>query len=169
MTEQVLIDSLDFVRNTQVLRGKIAVALLPRVQDVLFASDNMLEYTLSGYTDKQGRPFLHCEVNGVLQLRCQRCLEALTFPVDVKSDLMLVKDEAVLAEINENEHDVVDAILANPQLDVFALIEDEILLDLPMSPKHPPAECKDKDAGQGNSRQGKAFEALAVLKAHNPK
>ena len=169
MTEQLLIDSLDFVRNTHVLRGKIAVALLPRIHDVLFANDGMLEYTLSGYTDKQGKPFLHCEVNGVLQLRCQRCLEALSFPVNVKSDLMLVKDEAALAEINENELDVVDAIVADPQLDVFALIEDEILLDFPMSPKHSLAECKDKDAGQGNSRQGKAFEALAVLKAHNPK
>lgn len=169
MTEQVLIDSLDFVRNTQVLRGKIAVASLPRIQDVLFAGDSMLEYTLSGDTDKQGRPFLHCEVNGVLQLRCQRCLEAMDYTVGVKSDLMLVKDEALLAEINEDENDEVDAILADPHLDVFALIEDEILLDLPMSPKHLPAECKDKDAGQGNSRQGKAFEALAVLKAHNPK
>ena len=168
MSEQVAIDSLEFARNAQVLRGKIAVAGLPRLQELLFSTDGMLEYTLSGFMN-QGQSFLHCEVKGVLQLVCQRCLEAFVYPVGVKSDLMLVSDEKVLAEMNEEEDDVVDAILAEPHLDVLALIEEEILLDLPMSPKHPLDKCKATDDLQRNSRQGKAFEALAVLKAQKLK
>ena len=169
MSEQVAIDSLDFARNTQVLHGKIAVASLPRLQDLLFSADGMLEYALSGYIDKQGKSFLHCAVTGILQLRCQRCLEAFAYQVGVDSHLMLVNDEKVLAEINDQDDDAVDAILADPHLDVIALIEEELLLNLPMSPKHPLAECKVTDDMQRSARQGKAFEALAVLKAHNPK
>jgi len=169
MTEQVVIDSLEFARNKQVLHGKIAVASLPRLQDVVFSSDEMLEYELSGRMDQHGTLSLHCEVKGALQLSCQRCLGAFAYQVGVKSDLILVKDEVALAEIDEDEREDVDVILADPHLDVLSLIEEEILLDLPMAPVHPIAECNVKDAGQESSRQGKAFEALAVLKAQNPK
>ena len=170
MSEQIVIDSLEFARNKQVLHGKIAVASLPRLQDVVFSSDGVLEYELSGRMDQYGKLSLHCEVKGTLQLNCQRCLGALAYQVGVKSDLILVKDEMALAEIDEDEEiEDIDVVLANPELDVLSLIEEEILLDLPMAPVHPIAECNVKDAGQESSRQGKAFEALAVLKAQNPK
>ncbi|TCV90062.1 YceD family protein [Sulfurirhabdus autotrophica] len=169
MSEQIVIDSLEFARNKQVLHGKITVASLPRLQDVVFSSDGVLEYELSGRMDQYGKLSLHCEVKGTLQLSCQRCLGAFAYPVGVKSDLILIKDEMALAEVDEEEVEDIDVVLADPQLDVLSLIEEEILLDLPMAPVHPIAECNVKDAGQEGSRQGKAFEALAVLKAQNPK
>ena len=162
MTEQVVIDSLEFARNSGTLHGKIAVADFQRLQDALHSSEGVLEYTLASRLNGHGRPVLRCEVKGELQLTCQRCLGGYAYPLAVRSDLMLVKDEAELAE-SDNEADT-DAIVADPRMDVLALVEDEVLLALPISPMHPSAECNDRNVSGSSLRTSNAFAALAALK-----
>ena len=166
MCEQVVIDSLDFARNAGTLRGKIAVADMPRLQDALYSDEGVLEYALSGGTNESGKPALRCEVTGELQLRCQRCLGAYMHPFVVRTSLVLVEDEAQLAE-SDNEMDS-DAIVADPKMDVLALVEDEVLLALPLAPMHSLSEC---EVSQSVERTGSAvsgtFAALAALKVSN--
>jgi uncharacterized protein len=162
MSEQVAIDSLEFARNAATLHGKIAVADLARLQDALHSSEGVLEYVLAGGVNGHGRPVLHCEVKGELQLTCQRCLGGYKYPLVVRTDLVLVKDEAALAE-SDNEADT-DAILADPRMDVLALVEDEVLLALPISPMHPSADCDDQTVKGSSLRTGNAFAALVALK-----
>jgi len=162
MSEQVAIDSLEFARNSGTLRGKIAVADLARLQDAPHSREGTLEYTIRGGMDGLGRPALHCEVQGDLQLTCQRCLEGYTYPLAVRTDLVLMQDEAALAE-SDNEADT-DAILADPRMDVLALVEDEVLLALPISPMHPSGECADKTVSGPSLRTDNAFAVLAALK-----
>ena len=61
-----------------------------------------------------------------------------------------------------DEDDDMDAIEAEPQLDVLALIEEELLLDLPFAPRHADGKC----ATATNELQQKAspFAVLAGLK-----
>ena len=79
---------------------------------------------------------------------------------------MLVPDELQL-EASDNEMDV-DAIVADPKMDVLALVEDEVLLALPLAPMHPPSECEVKQSVErsGSATSG-TFAALAALKASN--
>jgi uncharacterized protein len=165
MPEQVVINSIEFARNGESLNGSVAVANLSRLQDLLSSSSGMLEYALTGKRGENDKLFLVCTVKGMLQLRCQRCLEALAYPIDLNSELELVKDEEVLPAV-VNEDELTDAIKVDPNLDVLALVEDEVLLGLPMAPAHASGDCKAGGIfGQAETDKPNAFSALAALKS----
>lgn len=165
MPEQVVINSIEFARDGGSLHGSVAVKNLSRLKDLLSSDEGVLEYTLTGRRGENGRFYLACAVKGVLQLRCQRCLEALSYPVSTDSELELVEDEQLLAGL-VNEDELTDAIKADPKMDVLALVEDEVLLGLPMAPMHAPEDCKaERHPGQAKTGEKNAFSALAALKA----
>jgi uncharacterized protein len=81
--------------------------------------------------------------------------------------LELVEDDPALTGLVDEE-ELTDAIKADPKTDVLALVEDEVLLDLPMAPMHEPQACKVKlDADPAGSGKPNAFGALAALKTQN--
>jgi uncharacterized protein len=155
------IDSLDFARNGRELRGEIAVAEMPRLQDMLAGPEGRISYLVRGYLDKSGKPMLEVAMDGVCQLLCQRCLSGFDYPVHLVSHLLLVQ-EGELDELSVEE-DGPDSIAADKHLDVFVMLEEELLLSLPFAPKHPPGVCQL--AGKGLNQPGNnAFSALAGLK-----
>lgn len=163
MPEQVVINSIEFARNGESMRGSVAIERLNRLQDLLSSGAGELTYALTGKRGENGKFFLICAVKGVLQLRCQRCLDALAYPVNLESELELVEDEGETGVVDEDE--LTDAIQADAKLDVLALIEDEVLLGLPMAPMHAPGDCRaNENLGQAKSGKKNAFSALAALK-----
>ncbi len=134
-----LIDSLDFARNGMELRGEIAMAEMPRVQDLLASPEGQVSYVLRGLRDRNGKPMLELTLDGSCQLRCQRCLQGFAYPIRMTSRLLPVPEEE-LDEASEEE-DGVDRIPAEVQLNVLDLIEEEILLGLPLAPKHEFGAC----------------------------
>ena len=170
MSAQVVINSLEFARKGESLRGTIPVADLGRLQDVLYSSEGMIEYTLSGGSDEQGNPVLDGTIKCMLRLKCQRCFEGLDYLLDLAPRFALVEDEQGFGDLAE-EAESVDLIRAEPELDVLALVEDEILLSLPMSPLHPLAECKaGRYLDQTEAAEPKnPFGALAALKKQDLK
>ncbi len=140
------IDSLDFARKGLELRGEAAISEMPRLQDLLAAPDGQVRYVLRGVQGKNGEPLLELALEGSCQLRCQRCLQALPYAIKTVSFLMPVPEselEGSLPEAGElGEEDEVDLIPADAHLDVLALIEDEILLGLPLSPRHELGVCE---------------------------
>lgn len=167
MPEQVVIDSLDFAQSGKTLHGKIPVADLSRVHEFLQTQSGEIEYTLKGYVDERNRPALHCEIHGLLQLECQRCLGALPFPLEVVSDVVLLPGERELEKLAE-ENAAADAIVVERELDAAVLIEEEILLALPMAPKHPTGECHaNSHAARPDDSEQKPLQALASLRLRN--
>jgi uncharacterized protein len=158
MFARPFIDSVIFARNGEELCGEIQLAALPRLGDLLMDDANPLTYRLYGL--KEGdRLVLSVALKGVCHLRCQRCLGELLYPLDTNSRLMLVASDK-LAELDAD--DDMDGIEATSQLDVLALIEDEVLLSLPFAPKHPEGTCR---AAIADSRQSvNPFSVLAELK-----
>ena len=76
-----------------------------------------------------------------MQLICQRCLDPLPVPIVVDAELQLAES---LSEISEADDDI-DRVLASRRMDVAQLVEDEVILALPMVPRH--AECgRDRPA-----------------------
>ncbi len=151
MFERQFIDSLDFANNNRELRGEIAMAQMPRLQDKLVVLDVGFEhdhkedvnYILRGFRDRNDKPMLEVKLDGLCQLRCQRCLQGLIYPLKLASQLLLVKnwDESSV------EEDEVDSILVDSHLDVFSLFEEEILLNLPFAPRHPVGICRPVKEG----------------------
>jgi uncharacterized protein len=83
--------------------------------------------------------------------------------LDLHTDLLLARDKSELARFDADAS--VDCILATPELDIIALVEDEIILSLPASPRHGEGECAIDERESGNMIKGRSpFSALAALK-----
>ncbi|MBA3755666.1 MAG: DUF177 domain-containing protein [Nitrosomonas sp.] len=171
MSVRFVIDPLDFVRNAGIHRDKIPLCRLVRLHDLLFDKESELTYKISGRFDKNNKPSLHLGIKGKIHLRCQRCLDKLTHIVDLQTFFLLVKNEAEFDQIDED--DTIDAILATPDLDVLNLIEEEIILSLPSSSRHPDGECKlhqpesNEDILSDDSQSTHPFATLAKFKKTN--
>ncbi len=139
MSDQLVIDTLDFVRNGKALRGSIPLHDLQRLGSYLLDSTGELTYEISGQLDDLNRPMLEITVNATLDLSCQRCLKTIGYVLDVKTTLLLARTEDELALYDEDIF--VDAIYASNELDILALVEDEAILSLPVSPRHEDTGC----------------------------
>ena len=84
---------------------------------------------------------LHVEIRGEVDTTCQRCLGRLTQELAIACDVALARDEAELERRNAESESSVDAILMSARLSLIELIEDEVLLGLPLAPMHAPGVC----------------------------
>lgn len=81
--------------------------------------------------------WLHLHAHITLALCCQRCLGPVWEPVVVESSLRFAADEASAAALDAELED--DVLVLHRYLDLRELIEDELLLALPLVPRH--EEC----------------------------
>ena len=155
-----VIDSAAFAREGGRLEGEVDLANMRRLDDVLAERTGTLHYAVTGVAvDRE--LFLDLAVRGVLRLRCQRCLEPMEFPVDLNSRFLLVEAGQDWPD-DELEEERFDAIEADRAMDLWALVEDDVLLALPIEPRH--ENCAQLAAAP---KKGDAlpFAALAGLKA----
>lgn len=149
---EVFVDSLEFARGERHMSGVIPVRSLQRLVDVLADDEGDLAWVVRGefVADEfcaKRRPFLLIEVTGELHLKCQRCLGALPFRVNVESRLLLVPPGAPWPD-EDLQDDLADPIGALIEQPLFPLIEDELLLVLPISPRHVSCTLPEHDDGK---------------------
>jgi uncharacterized protein len=108
-------------------------------------------------------PQLSLTVKGEVRLVCQRCLSPFTQPINAESRLVLVTDEAQAEATEERlDDESIDVIVASTAMDLLALVEDEALLSLPLSPRH--EVCPEDSAAVVNSKLESPFAILKKLK-----
>jgi uncharacterized protein len=110
---------------------------------------------------------LHLVAKAQAQLTCQRCLQVVKVPMLVDRTFQFVHDEDLAAELDVDSDE--DVLSLNQRLNVRQWIEDELLLELPIVPRHdvcPEPLLVPLDVHQGNeaSSQSNPFDALKVLK-----
>jgi uncharacterized protein len=103
-----------------------------------------------------------CIIEGFVFLTCQKSLEAFRHEISISDRLVLVDDESALPSIEE-ESDAEDYVVADEPLDIRDLVEDAVLLSLPMVPCKPGLEAADA-AGKRSAPVESPFAALASLK-----
>lgn len=156
MLQPAAIDGLAFARTAGVLKGRLGIESLPRLAQS-GCSDSVLDFVLTGAINQRGKPELGLVVHGSVRLQCQRCLGNLDFPLQLEAQLELAASEA---EILAAEDDLERAV-AGRDMDVAVLVEDEVILALPMVPKH--EQCRAAE-GSDEGVKSSAFQALAALK-----
>jgi len=169
MSAAGVIDSLEFARSAQALTGEVPLSSLERLHDVLIDTRGALRYALRGDRDERNRPQLHVAIDGELQLQCQRCLEALDYPVTVRTTLLLISRGEQSDELLDDPEGP-DAIEASDELDVAQLIEDEVVLSLPLSPRHAEGACLSRTrVHEDGAEAPSALSRLAALKRASDK
>lgn len=118
--------------------------------------------------DGVARPALHVQVQATLPLTCQRCMGEVRVPIQIDRHLLFAPDEASAAALDDASDD--DVLALSSDLDLHALIEDELLMALPLVPRHDvcphPVQLavQDADFDAHPDEQPHPFAALAALK-----
>ena len=161
-SKQTVIDSLEFARTGQTLRGSLQLPALTRLRDSLVDTLGVVEFEVKGGQDARGRPILMLAIHGMLHLQCQRCLGALEYPLQVLNTLLLVTaGESAAGNLDEEDAEWVEA---SGNLDVATLVEDEIILSLPYAPRHKEGACRQASNAAADGATASAFARLAQLK-----
>ncbi|MDO9461549.1 MAG: DUF177 domain-containing protein [Alphaproteobacteria bacterium] len=110
--------------------------------------------------------WLHLEAGTPVALECQRCLQPVRLALQVTRSFRFVADEDEAARLDEESED--DDVLVLPRrLDLLELIEDELILALPLVPRHDDCTAPASAGEPAQVADDKAphpFAALAALR-----
>jgi hypothetical protein len=98
MSRRVVIDSQVFGREGGSLQGELPVVSLRRLHDLLTDTAGSLVYRIAGAIGLSNRPQLLVEVDGVCLYCCQRCLEPVEYPLELRSLLEFVDHDSDLTQ-----------------------------------------------------------------------
>lgn len=157
-------DSLKLVQDKQVLSGTLPVAGFSRLSESLHDISGSLNYRVQGAMDRRDRPLLKLQVRGAVRLQCQRCLDGIEHNVAISSTVRLVAPEALDREYDDDPEEP-DCVAASNEFDLAALIEDEVLLALPVYPRHEAGRCKIRETSAATTAFAAKKETLDALQA----
>lgn len=112
--------------------------------------------------------WLHVQADTCLPLTCQRCLTPVEVPLAVDRSFRFVADEETAAALDDESEE--DVLALDQEFDLANLIEDELLMEIPLVPRHevcPVAvklEVVDPDFEAAQAEKPKPFAALAQLR-----
>jgi uncharacterized protein len=126
------IDPLYLADKRAVLKGQIPLSHLDRLADMLHDDAGFLDVEL--FFEREGPlPKIEGHLEGALELKCQNCLAALSWPVDSKIKLGVVLTLSQADRLPE-EYDAL--WIESETIPLKTIVEDELLLALPAFPKH---------------------------------
>ncbi|MBI1283479.1 MAG: hypothetical protein GC183_03960 [Thiobacillus sp.] len=137
MLQPVVVDPRRFCRDSRTWDAQSNVAEFPRLAHEF--TQGALFCRVTGNTDQRGGLFLQVSVQGKVGLVCQRCLGEMRHSVEIARVLHLARNEAELERLEAQPDS--DAILVGETVDLVDLVEDEVLLSLPLAAKHAEGEC----------------------------
>lgn len=166
-------------RQGAVLEGQWPQAELSRLGESLLAvaGDTLpppVQWRAQGVLRpvKGGEPelWLALQAGTTVALQCQRCLQPMAEVLAVDCRLRFVADEDEAARLDEESED--DVLALTGRLDLQALVEDELILALPLVPRHdvcpqplPMSAGEVADDEPAEPARPNPFAALARLRA----
>lgn len=166
------VDVRAFAKASGALEGSWPLTGFERLRENLALADDVLDpvswsvhgrEVLASGGDRQ--VWLHLRATASVPLQCQRCLQPCRHDMTLDRHFQFVADEASAAELDADvEHDV---LVFARDLDLHALLEDELLLDLPVMPRHdhcPEPLIGAAEVPAGDDAPVHPFAVLAGLK-----
>ena len=177
------LDVAAFAEQAQALEGQWPLAALARLAEIAVVADapgDGVSWQLQGERRTRlgadDETWLHVEADATVTMQCQRCLQPVPVRIAVDRWLRFVPGgEAAAAALDADSED--DVLPLQRAVDAQALVEDELLLELPLVPRHDAcpqplpmtageedlAAAEDAEGGDDGQRPN-PFAALARLK-----
>lgn len=126
-----------YIEQKRLIDGEIALNKLPRLRELLSSDKGNVKVSLEFTHNEAYLPTLKAHIKSTLHLVCQRCLETVDYKVDRDLSLVLVKTEVQETQLQDSydTYLVEDEVIFLPNL-----IEDELMLTLPISITHQQCE-----------------------------
>jgi uncharacterized protein len=168
--EPMRLDMAAFASDAATMQGHEPVAAFQRLQELLPADAPAEEiaWTARGEIRQpnalEPQVWLELAAKAGVWMTCQRCLQAVRIPVDLLRWFRFVQGEDTAARLDADSDD--DVLALERSLDLRALVEDEVLLALPIVPRHDrcpaplPLSLPPDDATEAPANPFAALEAL---------
>ncbi len=149
------------------LSGVLRLANLLRIADLLENKSGQLMIDLRFEISHDHLHYVHGQISGDIEIQCQRCMEAMSIVVDNQFVLGLMDNPEIAKRLPENIEPI---YLDQGELDISGMIEDELILALPLIAMHDLDECAARDHMQSVSineecvTPGKKDNPFAILK-----
>lgn len=171
MESELVIHPDQLNETPQVFEGDVSLDEFPRLAEAIADPGIEVHFRVTAGLDAQRRKVVSCIIEGFVFLTCQSTLEDFRHTLTIAERIVLVDRESELPPI-QDESDAEDYLVADGPVDVLDLVEDAILLSLPMVPRKPGLGQveKPKDEGAlgsplaGTGLKESPFAALASLK-----
>lgn len=157
------INPLRLAKSGKRIEGSLQLDTFERLKGDLLENTGELKYSLAFDIDGSGLCVIESKIDTQVKLKCQRCLNPVVVDIDKSSLLALVSSKD---EIDNLAKELEPLQLEGETVSVGELIEDELLLSIPISPLHEENECTGKDVLEQINANAKPnpFAALAALK-----
>ena len=149
------------------LNGSLQLADLERLCDPLSDNVGTVQAKFDFERDEQHVVVIHSELDVEVKMVCQRCLELVVLPIRSECHYAVVKEGADTQSLPKG-YDVLE--VGEDPLDLMTLVEDELLLALPIVPAHDPEDCQqpaganEPEPSQDEVSRSNPFSVLAQLK-----
>ena len=169
MTLPESVDASRMVSARRSFEGMLPVASFSRLCEALASTDGVVRFQLDFGRGQLGIDYIDVHAEASLMLVCQRTLEPFELPVVVNTRLGLIKQERDEAGLPPD----CEALLVaeDGRLNPADVIEDELLLALPLIPINPDSSLPDEVTGRGveddvssDERSENPFAVLRELK-----
>lgn len=148
------------------LQGEIALSSLVRLADMLSVAEGVVTYQIDCSKDVERYHRVQVRAQAQLPLDCQRCLTLFHYPIEIDSLLSPVKGEQEMQRLPEAYEPLL--VSATESVALSELIEEELMLAMPLMPMHPDQHCPSPvqlDYPAGESITTEAPKPFAVLNA----
>ena len=163
------VDAWRMVSARRSFQGTLPIASMSRLCEVLANTDGVVEFELDFGRDSFGSDYVDVRAQASLTLICQRTLEPFALPVVVDTRLGLIKLERDEAGLPPDCEPLL--VPEDGRLKPADVIEDELLLVLPLVPINPDSSLPDEVTGHdldeessGHERSENPFAVLRELK-----
>ena len=109
-------------------------------------------------------------LKGRLHLTCQRCLQGCAVDLDEKRQFIFLATESQADDYPPEDEDR-EPLVASQQFNLLETVEDEILLSIPLIPKHPEGFCESQtsdfggdEGDEGPAERENPFNVLKNMK-----
>jgi len=162
------IDPLRLARSGAQLHGRLTLAEMERFAPLLTDARGEAEVTLDFDIDAERRAFMRLRLRAEVSLVCQRCLGPVRHVIEVERLLGVVTSEAQAEKLPGIYEPL---YVTEEPLFLREVIEDELILSLPIVPRHNEGECAPAVTGAGTdnmagSGRENPFAVLTKLKTH---
>lgn len=185
MTKEYSPDRLDvkaFVQAGAKLEGRDSLLKYERLAQeaqglhpdlrVVWQARGELRHVASEGSEAGDQQWLHLTAQCSLPLLCQRCLTPVDVPLQVERSFRFVADEATAEALDDESEE--DLLATSREFGLRELIEDELLMALPVVPLHEACPVpvtlasSDEDFEAVNEEKPNPFAALAAMRAPKP-
>lgn len=157
-------------REAARVEGSQALATLKRLAGSLHgAPDTAATWSVQGslrrVTGGEPEHWVHLQAQAMVPLQCQRCLQTYAQELRVDRRFLFVAQESLAERLDETLED--DVLVMPVRLDLAELLEDELILALPLVPRHEGACPQPLPMRTGELEEDAApnpFAALAALR-----